>query len=560
MRIQVTTMLTYVWQLLAAFLNGSSSPQVSWPLIGVGLRLAQARGAHRKKVYDGGPTVETELLKRAFWSLVMVDRSMSSALGRPCGIQDEDFDVDLPLECDDEYWLNDDPSLAFKQPAGKPSQIAFFNCCIRLHQIHAFALRTIYSINKSKANFGRVGHGWEEQIVSELDSALNKFVDSIPEHLRWNPHQKNILFLNQSALLYAQYYNVQITVHRRFIPSPGKPSRFPFPSLAICTNAARSCVHVLDVQYQRVRKEHPENRERYVIAPISAMFNAGMVLLLNIWGGKRSGTVIDHAKEMQEVHKVMRMLKALDRRCFAGYRLWDVLCEMASMGELPLPPTDDDVPSKKRAREQSEENSPPPSQARTLEGSDQDLVSMQQTISPAYLASLDPGPSQQPQLSLEIISPSALPLSSQELGRLPVYLQVDPSMSPSVPSIMDYTSSANLAGASDQSYGQPYDQSQNNPLSPSSMYTAGQFSGNTDSLAVNDGPVTGEQGSSSAGAWLAKICRMRGKLIPPGSSKRFPEICPHLTDLNSASSWEAWESYITSVNGPLSDQPQFPSF
>ena len=53
------------------------------------------------------------------------------------------FDVDLPIECDDEYWINPDPNLAFKQPAGKPSKIVFFNCVMRLAQIHAFALRTI---------------------------------------------------------------------------------------------------------------------------------------------------------------------------------------------------------------------------------------------------------------------------------------------------------------------------------------------------------------------------------------------------------------------------------
>ena len=53
------------------------------------------------------------------------------------------FDVELPLECDDEYWINEDPELTFKQPPGKPSTISFFNCNIRLNQIHAFALRTI---------------------------------------------------------------------------------------------------------------------------------------------------------------------------------------------------------------------------------------------------------------------------------------------------------------------------------------------------------------------------------------------------------------------------------
>ena len=69
--------------------------------------------------------------------------------------------------------------------------------------------------------------------------------------MRWDPNRENILFLNQSAFLYSQYYQLQIAVHRPFIPSPRKPSPLSFPSLAICTNAARSCTHVLDVPYQR---------------------------------------------------------------------------------------------------------------------------------------------------------------------------------------------------------------------------------------------------------------------------------------------------------------------
>ncbi len=39
-----------------------------------------------------------------------------------------------------------------------------------------------YSINKSKILLGFVGQQWEQHIVAELDSALNKWVDSIPDH------------------------------------------------------------------------------------------------------------------------------------------------------------------------------------------------------------------------------------------------------------------------------------------------------------------------------------------------------------------------------------------
>ncbi|KZT67994.1 hypothetical protein DAEQUDRAFT_728533 [Daedalea quercina L-15889] len=330
-----------VYCLTAIFLQGSSAPQASWTLIGVGIRMAQDVGAHRKKVYNVKPTVEEELWKRAFWVLVSMDRSISSVLGRPCAIQDEDFDLDLPIECDDEYWENDDPELAFKQPPGKPSLVTFFNCFLRLNQILAFALRTIYSINKSKALLGFVGQQWEQHIVAELDSALNKWIDSVPDHLRWDPNREDVNFLNQSANLYASYYQLQICVHRPFIPSPRKPSPLSFPSLAICTNAARSCTHVMDVQCRRTGSPLPYNQV--------AMFTCGIVLLLNIWGGKRSGLSTDAQKEMADVHKCMKMLKMLEPRWHTAGRLWDILYELAYVGDLPLP--QNTPPSNKRDRD-----------------------------------------------------------------------------------------------------------------------------------------------------------------------------------------------------------------
>ncbi len=51
------------------------------------------------------------------------------------------------------------------------------------------------------------------------------------------------------------------------------------------------------------------------IAPISCLFTSAVVLLLNIWGGKSSGSSIDPAKEMQKVHQVMEIIKAMEPRC-----------------------------------------------------------------------------------------------------------------------------------------------------------------------------------------------------------------------------------------------------
>lgn len=77
--------------------------------------------------------------------------------------------------------------------------------------------------------------------------------------VRWEPDRENELFFDQSVLLYATYYHLQILIHRPFIPSLRDPSPLlSFPSLAICTNAARSCSHVVDIQKRKSQRPMPQ--------------------------------------------------------------------------------------------------------------------------------------------------------------------------------------------------------------------------------------------------------------------------------------------------------------
>lgn len=124
--------------------------------------------------------------------------------------------------------------------------------------------------------------------------------------VRWDPQRENLLHFNQSATLYATYYHLQILVHRPFIPSPRKPSPLTFPSLAICTNAARSCSHVADVCRRRGTIQLPQLQ--------IAVFSSGIVLLLNIWGAKKTGQFIDFDKQMSDVRKCMHVLQSVEDR------------------------------------------------------------------------------------------------------------------------------------------------------------------------------------------------------------------------------------------------------
>lgn len=313
--------------LIAEFMMCSSIPQIAWTIAGIGLRVAQEAGAHRKRNHNGSTNAEAESWRRVFWCLLYIDRYISSALGRPCAINDEDIDADLPADCDDEYWDHPDPEQAFKQPDGQPSVISYFNCHMRLSRLQMICLRTIYSMTKSKIVFGLVQKNWEEQIVAELDSVLNMWIDSLPDHLRWDPNRENLVHFKQSAALLEAYYNMQILIHRPFITVPCHLSKWPFPSLAICANAARSCSHVVDIQYQR--------GGYFPFCGYSA-FNAAVVLSFNIWGGQQSSDSIDLKKEIEDVYKCMRILRSLESGWpFAGV-LWDILYQLTTVGDPSL--------------------------------------------------------------------------------------------------------------------------------------------------------------------------------------------------------------------------------
>ncbi|KAJ7056003.1 fungal-specific transcription factor domain-containing protein [Mycena amicta] len=312
--------------LAVQFLEGSSAPQGCWTIIGVALRLAQDLGIHRRSARIEQPSVEREQFKRAFWVLVYQDRIVSSGMGRPCAMQYDDYDIDLPIECDDEYWEH--PTHPFQQPPGVPSRITFFNTLMGLNHILAFSLKILYSLQKVRAVFS-VNETWEENVVAELDSALNGWRDRVPEHLRWDPHRADPVFFDQSVALQCGYHHLQILVHRPFIPMMRKSAPTALPSLAICTSAARACANVVDVQRRR-KGDVP------VVFNFYAVFTSGIVLLLNVWSGKRTGLAPDPTREIANVQKCMDVVKLCEDRWQHAGLLWDILAELASVGQMPL--------------------------------------------------------------------------------------------------------------------------------------------------------------------------------------------------------------------------------
>ncbi|KAM5544332.1 hypothetical protein V8D89_001992 [Ganoderma adspersum] len=316
--------------LMVLFLQGSNIPQSTWSLIGAGIRIALDVGAHRKTMYSSTPNVEDELWRRAFWILVSLEWLTSYGLGRPSSIHDEDFDLALPTECDDEYWLSPEGEPWFQQPPDKPSKVTAFVCVLKLGQILAFAMRTIYSTNKSRAQLDQSDEQWEQRIVADLDSALNKWSDSLPSHLRWDPEQADVVWLTQAASLNAFHYYIQFAVHRPFMVASRSESPLSFPSVIICTNGARSSIQVLEVLTKRTGTPGHTN--------MGFLFMGGVALMMNILALKRAGRVVNSAKDLALVEKAVAMLRSLRYETHVAESLGDMLHEMVSAIRQPLPP------------------------------------------------------------------------------------------------------------------------------------------------------------------------------------------------------------------------------
>jgi hypothetical protein len=68
---------------------------------------------------------------------------LNSLLGRPTVTTSEDYDVDLPTQCDDDYWTE---PYCFQQPAGVPAQTAYMISYLKLMAIYSRMQRALVNL------------------------------------------------------------------------------------------------------------------------------------------------------------------------------------------------------------------------------------------------------------------------------------------------------------------------------------------------------------------------------------------------------------------------------
>ncbi|CAG7850422.1 SubName: Full=Uncharacterized protein {ECO:0000313/EMBL:CCA69624.1} [Serendipita indica DSM 11827] len=207
---------------------GIGAMSQAWLFLGVAIRMAQDLGLHRS--VDKFHTIaanlfaaqEKEARNRVWWCCVVLDRYVSTYIGRPCMIFERDYDTPLPIETSseaDEIWTSPrlppgDHSQHQLEHFYRPTQshsIACLGAASRLSSILGQIVESLYSVKQVVPSRHHEASRIEEALEAlylELPTYLKVDLSSgIPRNLP-PPH---IVVLNM------QYWNAILLLHRPFI-------------------------------------------------------------------------------------------------------------------------------------------------------------------------------------------------------------------------------------------------------------------------------------------------------------------------------------------------------
>lgn len=87
---------------MVLFLLSSAKLSTCYSYVGIALRSSLRLGLHRKVATDFNP-IERELRKQIFWVVRKMDVYVSTILGLPQMLSDDDIDQEYPMEIDGDF-------------------------------------------------------------------------------------------------------------------------------------------------------------------------------------------------------------------------------------------------------------------------------------------------------------------------------------------------------------------------------------------------------------------------------------------------------------------------
>ncbi|KAJ5208989.1 hypothetical protein N7449_003368 [Penicillium cf. viridicatum] len=231
---------------MVLFLQSSAKLSTCYSYVGIALRSSLRLGLHRSVAADFNP-LERELRKRIFWVVRKMDIYVSTLLGLPQMLSDDDIDQEYPLEVDGDYITTEGIT---QPPSNYTPLMAGCNAHTRLSNIILKVVKYIYPVknaryrSKSDQRY-MVSHSK----IREIERDLQNWMEELPPALRpgteVSPQLERV-----RQLLRISYAHVQMVMYRPFLHyvSGGSQARGvdkrSYACAAACVSVSRNIVHI----------------------------------------------------------------------------------------------------------------------------------------------------------------------------------------------------------------------------------------------------------------------------------------------------------------------------
>ncbi|OAL38820.1 hypothetical protein AYO20_02026 [Fonsecaea nubica] len=253
---------------MAFIMQAVLNPEGAFTLLGIAARLSYARGLHRYLEGFGLSQAELVQRQRVFWILYILEKDLSSRIGRPSCIDDDDIGFGFPGE----QSHGTDGITISSAASGDTKFYPFHHMCV-LARIESQVYKELYAYSaRLKTTSERL------ESISRLDAELQEWKESFPVEIRpEHPIQCESENRFSIVVLHFGYYHCVRAVHRvnahhelwsleadETENTDSNPATFtpdaPSPddamnvkvnsSYALCLAAARSILHLSVVYLQ----------------------------------------------------------------------------------------------------------------------------------------------------------------------------------------------------------------------------------------------------------------------------------------------------------------------
>ncbi|KAL1965391.1 hypothetical protein VTN77DRAFT_5828 [Rasamsonia byssochlamydoides] len=238
---------------MVLFLQSSAKLSTCYSYVGIAQRAALRLGLHRSVTANFNP-IERELRKRIFWVIRKMDVYVSTLLGLPQMVNDEDIDQEYPLEIDDEFIT---PAGILPMPPDRISLMAGANAHARLVDIIVKVVKYIYPVKNAKhRSKGDHTYMVSHSKIREIERDLQAWMEALPPALR-HGDEVSTEMERMRQLLRISYAHVQMSMYRPFLhyvsngfQAQGIDKR-SYACAAACVSVARNVVHITAGMYKK---------------------------------------------------------------------------------------------------------------------------------------------------------------------------------------------------------------------------------------------------------------------------------------------------------------------